>query len=113
MAKFYGAIGFEETRETAPGVWTENIVERNYYGDLIRNARRLQPGQQVNDDVTISNHLSIVADPYAQQNFHQIRYATFMGTKWKVSSVEVLYPRLTLELGGVYNGEQTGTAGDA
>lgn len=108
MARFYGAIGFEKTGETAPGVWTENIVERNYYGDLIRNTRRLQPGSNVNDDVTISNQISIVADPYAVENFHSIRYVIFMRVKWKVTSVDVSYPRLILDLGGVYNDEQTG-----
>lgn len=104
MAKFYGAIGFADQVETVPGVYEEEITERNYYGDLTRNTRRLQSTSNVNDNLNIANEISIVSDPYANQNFHKIRYATFMGTKWKVSNVEVLYPRLILELGGVYNG---------
>lgn len=105
MAKFYGKIGYASTVETKPGVYEEQIVERSYYGDLIRNTRRLQSVDQVNDDINISNEISIVADPYATNNFHTMRYAVFMGTKWKVSNVEVSYPRLILTLGGVYNGQ--------
>lgn len=104
MAKYYGKIGYAETAETAPGVWEEQIVERSYYGDLLRNMRRLQSSDKVNDDINISNELSIVADPYAINNFYSMRYAEFMGAKWKVSSVEVQYPRLILTLGGLYNG---------
>lgn len=101
--KWYGSIGFAEVTETSSGVWTPQITERNYRGDLVRNTRRLQSTDQVNDDININNQISIVADPYANMNFHTIKYATFMGTKWKVSDVEVQYPRLILSLGGVYN----------
>lgn len=104
MAKYYGLIGYAETVETAPGVWKEQITERIYYGDVIRNSRRLQSTEHLNDDVNISNQISIVADPYAINNFHSMRYAEFMGAKWKVSDIEVQYPRLLLTLGGLYNG---------
>lgn len=103
MTRWCGVIGYAETLEIEPGVWSEEFTERKYYGDLLRNSRRLQGLQQVNDDITISNQISILADPYAVQHFHAIRYAELFGTKWKVSSVEVQYPRLILELGGVYN----------
>lgn len=108
MAKWFGKIGYESTVEDpeGSGIWVEKITERDYYGDLIRNTRRLQQGDSINDNITISNQISILSDPYAMQNFHAIRYATYMGTKWKVNSVEVQYPRLVLELGGEYNGEQ-------
>ena len=102
MAKWFGKIGYAETEETSPGVWKEQIVEREYYGDLVRNTRRLQTADKINDDIIVSNELSIVSDPYAMNNFHLIRYAEFMGTKWKISSVEVSYPRLILTLGGLY-----------
>lgn len=105
MAKFYGEIGYVETEETTPGVWSEKVVKRYYSGDLIRNSRRLQTADQLNDNINISNEISILADPYAINHFHAMRYVEFMGTKWKVSNVEVRYPRLILTLGGVYNGE--------
>lgn len=104
MAKISGVIGYSTSFETAPGVWEPSIVERPYYGDLIKNTRRLQSTDKVNDDINISNEVSIVADPYAMTNFHTMRYVQFMGAKWKITNVEVQYPRLILSLGGLYNG---------
>lgn len=103
MAKYFGKIGFAETVETRPGVWVEEIVEKEYFGDVFRNTRRLQSGDQINDNLTVSNEISVVSDPYADANFHSIRYVEFMGTKWKAANVEVKYPRLVVSLGGVYN----------
>lgn len=107
MAKFYGPVGYAEMVETAPGVWEEQITERMYYGDLTRNTRRLQAVETLNDDINVANEISIVADPFANQNFHLIRYVGFMGTRWKITNVEVHYPRLILTVGGVYHGPQT------
>ena len=103
MPKFYGAVGYAKTVETSPGVSVEQITERNYYGDVIRNTRRLQGTDKVNDDINVSNEISIVADPYANDHFYAIRYVVFQGAKWKVSNVDVQYPRLILSLGGLYN----------
>lgn len=91
MAKFYGSVGYAETIQTAPGVHEEQIVEYPYYGDLTRNARQLQSGESFNDDINVANEISIVADPFARENFHKMRYVTFMGAKWKISRVEVGY----------------------
>lgn len=104
MAKISGVIGYRISTETAPGVWKPSIIERPYYGDLLKNTRRLQSTDKVNDDVTISNEVSIVADPYANENFHSMLYIQFMGAKWKITNIEVQYPRLILSLGGLYNG---------
>lgn len=104
MSKWFGKIGYADLVETSPGVWVEEIVTRDYYGDLTRISRRLQSDDQLNDEITISNELSIIVDPYANDHFHSMRYAECHGTKWKVSSVEVKYPRLIISLGGVFNG---------
>lgn len=104
MAKFYGIIGYEITKETEPGIYEEHIVENTYFGDVIRNTRRLQESNKVNDNITISNQISIIADPFANNNFHAMRYIEYMGSKWKITEVEVQYPRLILTIGGVYNG---------
>lgn len=103
--KYYGKIGFAETAEIRPGVWQEVITERPYRGDVTRVSRRLQSADKVNDDLTASNEIKIVADAFAYQNFHAIRYLEWMGAKWKVNTVTVDRPRLTLEIGGVYNGD--------
>ena len=107
MAKWYGEIGFAETVETKPGVWVEQITKRNYYGDVTRDSRRLQTADKLNDNINISNQISIISDPYANEHFHSIRYAFYMGTRWKITDIEVQYPRLNLTLGGVWNGESS------
>lgn len=105
MSKYFGKVGYGVPEETRPGVYKPQIVEKEYYGDIVRNIRRYEGSGKVNDDLNINMSLSIVADPFAYQNFHQIKYAEYMGAKWKASSVEVQRPRLILTLGGVYNGE--------
>lgn len=103
MAKFYGNIGFAETVMTAPDVWTDSIVEHPYYGDMLEATRQWEAGENLNDDTNIRNKISIVADPFALNHFGSIRYVVLSNQKWKVKSVSVVYPRLILELGGIYN----------
>lgn len=110
MAKFFGKIGFAISENTKPGVWKSSPTEREYYGDWTRNLSRFQPTSKVNDDLTIANELSIISDPFAMENFHTIRYVKYQGVKWKVSSVEIQFPRLILTIGGVYNGDTAGTS---
>lgn len=108
MARWYGEIGFSTTEETAPGIHTEVIVTREYYGDLIKQSiRRADINHSTNKDVDISNRISFVADPFAYAHIGQIRYATYAGLKWEVSDIDIDRPRLTVSLGGVYNEEQT------
>lgn len=103
MAKFCGKIGFENTKQTGVDIYEESIEEYEYFGDVIRNRGRIINGSEINSDVNISNQISIVADPFANTHFHSIRYVEWMGSKWRVTDVEVQYPRLVLSIGGLYN----------
>lgn len=104
MAKWYGVIGYGETVQTSPGVWEDKITERTYAGEVVRNTSRWSPSSiSTNDNLNINNQISIVADPFAYQNFHSMKYAEFMGTNWKITNIEVQYPRLILTIGGVFN----------
>jgi hypothetical protein len=107
MARFCGPIGYAETVKIRPGVMKDTIVEKIAYGDIIHNSKKSENSGGVNDNISISNQISIIADPYASQNFHSIKYAKFMGIAWKVLTVEVQYPRLILTLGDEYNGQKT------
>lgn len=104
MAKFFGEVGYVTTKETNPGVWEEIPDKRNYYGDVLSNYRRLESSGNLNDDINVNVKISIVADPYAIQHFHAMRYVEFEGARWKITNVEPQYPRLILTLGGLYNG---------
>lgn len=101
MGKFYGKIGYTETIETVPGVWTEGITERDYFGDVIKISRRWQPGENLNDNLTVRNEISIIADPFAYENFHNMRYIKWMGTAWKITNIDIQRPRVILTIGGV------------
>lgn len=103
MAKYHGKIGYAILTETSPGVWQEVIVEKEHSGTVNRNLRRLNGAEQLNDNVKLNQEISIVSTPFAVENFQNIRYATYMGTKWKVNAVDASqYPRLVLDMGEVY-----------
>lgn len=103
MAKFHGKIGFLDTQETAPGVYSEVITEKEYYGDVLRNSRRYENGEYLNDNLALNNQISVVGDVFAWTNFQTMRYVEWMGSLWKVTNIEIQRPRLILTIGGVYN----------
>lgn len=104
MPKFFGSIGLMRQIETSPGIWEDEIIEKQCYGDVVRDNRRFQNNSQLNDNITISNSFSILADKEAYTYFHNIRYVNYMGTKWKAESVDASNPpRLVIDVGGVYN----------
>ena len=111
MARFYGEVGYGESVEEPPdsGIFRDTIVEFAYTGDVIRNTRKLESGEGLNDDITVGNSISIVADRYAIEHFFDIRYVRWEGALWTVPTVEVRSPRLVLSLGKVYNGPTLGT----
>lgn len=105
MAKYHGEIGYKlKNQEIRPGYWDDVIIEKTYRGDIIRDTRRWSPTDQVTEDLTLNNSISILADAFAYQNFHSIIYIKWMGSLWKIQHVEVQRPRLILMIGGIYNG---------
>lgn len=107
MAKWHGVIGFGTTEEVSPGVNKPKIYEKEASGDVIRNTRQYSTGNNLAGEITMSNQLSVLAKPYIIENLQYIKYANWMGVNWRVTSVDVQYPRLILSLGGVYNAEPT------
>lgn len=103
--KWYGQIGFVKSIQTAPSVWTCEETIREYQGDVYRNSNQWSTNSDsTNDDFTVNHQISIIADPYACDNCRSIKWAEFMGARWKVKSFEVKPPRLVLTVGGVWNG---------
>lgn len=104
MRRFFGKVGYATTVDKGGGVWVEEFVASSYFGDVIRNATRVGNGEKVNDDLSVGNSISIVADGYAMNHFSTIRYVEWEGVAWKVEEITLAHPRLILRLGGVYNG---------
>ena len=101
--KYSGYIGFVKTEETSPGVYKENRTSRRYRGDVLRNVRRFSGADKVNEDIVVSNELSIVADDYMTSNLSYMKWVTWMGSKWKIQSIDIQFPRINLTIGDIYN----------
>lgn len=102
--KYHGEVGYFETVETKPGLFEEGIGFHEAKGDVLRNAKRNSTGSNVNLTITVSNQISIVADPYAREHFFNIRCIKWQGATWSVTEVDASQPpRLILSLGGLYN----------
>lgn len=110
MSKWFGKIGYAIQKELEPGIWEDEIIERDYYGDLLTDNRKRQSNNNVLDEITLSNMISVIADPFAYNNCSCMAYAEIMGARWKISEVEVKPPRLNLTIGGVYNGNTPRTS---
>lgn len=102
--RYFGKVGYAIPEETGLDIIEDTIVERSYYGDVLKNNRRWEKGEGVNDNLNVSNKISIIADPFAYEHSYAIKYAQWMGTNWKVTDLEIDRPRLILTLGGVWNG---------
>lgn len=104
--KYHGRIGFVKYKEDTPGNWTDTVVERSYYGDIIQNRAFFNTSDKINDDMNITNKISIVANSFAIENLQWMKYIEWLGVLWKITSIEPSLPRIILTIGGVYNGEQ-------
>lgn len=104
MAKFFGEIGFVTQVQIEPGIWEDEPIEKQYYGDVFREARRFGASDEVLGSINLSNQISIIADGFLTDNIQNLKYVRWMGGLWKISYVELKFPRLVLELTGVYNG---------
>lgn len=112
--KFCGKVGFYTgDTEVKPGVFKQCIHERKAVGDINRLFRKFQETEYQNDTLKVNSQISILSNMYYYQNWMNIRYVVWNGAKLKVTSVDINnYPRILLEIGGVYNGEDEITTSD-
>lgn len=107
MARFSGTIGFLRTEETDPenhpGVYNEVLKEKRYFGDVLSNSRRWDQNGKFNEDLAINNRISVVADTFAKENLGAMRYVRWLGDTWKITNVEIQYPRIIVTIGGQYH----------
>lgn len=103
--RYYGLIGFGQTvNQDGDDMWREEITERPYMGDVVKRTYNMQSADKLTKDVQVNMQISIVADEFAADFMHLIRYAEWRGVRWQVVAVDPQFPRLVLSLGGVYNG---------
>ena len=114
MSRFYGPIGFITSEEIpeGSGIWVEVPIEKMYRGTVVRNYKRFEDGSSINKNLNISNSISIVADPYISNHLNSVRYIKWLGGYWSVTGVDVQFPRLVLNIGGVYNGPTVGASSE-
>lgn len=103
MARYHGYVGYAIDVEAYPGVWEEQISEHEYFGDVIKNRMNIQQNSNVNAKITISNSISIIADPFAYEHVYAMRYVTYLNKKWTITNIDIQRPRLILTIGGLYN----------
>lgn len=101
--KYHGYVGYADAVEAYPGVWEEQITEREYFGDIVRNRTNVSASSNINGSISLNNDISIIADPFIRDNFYNIRYITLYGKKWKVKSMELVHPRIIIGIGEMYN----------
>lgn len=109
MARFFGEIGFGIPTEIRPSVWEDQIVEREYYGDVKQNTRYVSTANSILGEAKFQTTISIMADAEAFEKYLAIKYIKWAGSLWTVSSTKVERPRLILMLGEVYNGPRAET----
>lgn len=114
MARFHDKVGFLIPMDNQiTGISEPVPVEKPYYGRILEHSRRWDSSDSTNDDLTITNQISITANDYAFKYLSSIAYVRWKKGCWKVSSIRVKGPEIVLTLGGVWNGPTavaTGTA---
>ena len=103
MAKYAGLVGYVTQVESSPGIWKDQIIEKKLRGDVLSQAQNFQIGDKIVDDVTITNRISLIIDPYAKENSMNMRYLHYLGLKWKITSISIVRPRLIVTLGDEWN----------
>lgn len=101
--KWCGKIGFVFTKETEPGIYNKVIVEKKYRGIIVKQTwieQREQP--VINDSPVVTRQVRVYMNPYINENLYHIQYITYMGEKWKINNIDVIYPQVMISLGGLY-----------
>lgn len=102
--KWYGNIGFG-IPVNENDIHTEVITDKPYKGDILENNLRWQQSDKIDDDLNITNKISVIANDFAYDNIGYMKYVELRGNKWKIVSATLQYPRILLTIGGVWNGD--------
>ena len=102
MSRFSGKLGFVMTRETEEGVWLEDKIEIPVKGTIRSLYVRNDNNSSVNSNLRLTNEVSVLMNSKITTYLETLKYVVWKGSKWEVQSIGVNYPRLTINLGGLY-----------
>lgn len=86
------------------GIYTEEIEEKVYYGDLLSSRWNNENNQNsTNTNVRLNNSISVICDKYLSENISVMRYITYKNSKWCINGIEIQPPRIIINIGGIYN----------
>ena len=90
------------THETEEGVWLEDKIEISIKGTIRSLYVRNDNNSSVNSNLRLTNEVSILLNSKISTYLETLKYVVWKGSKWEVQSIGVNYPRLTINLGGLY-----------
>lgn len=102
--RYSGKFGFAESTETAPGVMEDVITERDYIGDVVQRTETLSVNDSVLPQYRTTTSVSVLSDGVLAETYKNLRYISYMGSNWSVSSAVFQFPRLVVYIGDIYNG---------
>ena len=103
--RWYGRIGFTVDSDETFGIFEKTTTAKPYYGDVLYLRPRWEArDNSTNNDLVANVQLSVVADDFAIRNSSYMTWAEYMGAKWCITSIEVVFPRILINLGSVYTG---------
>lgn len=102
--RFAGKIGFGTSVEVSPGVWDDDIIERDYLGDVLQSTERLESGNSINPKFHTTTSVSVLSDGVLKERYSDVRYIIYLGVRWKVSSIIHKWPRIEMFIGEEYHG---------
>lgn len=102
--RYSGKIGYATKVETAPGVWEDVITEREHVGEVIQRTERLDQANSVIPSYRTTTSFSVLSDGVLKERYSDVRYISWKGIRWSVSSVIHKFPRMEMFVAEEYNG---------
>lgn len=103
MMRFSGKIGIARgSLETSPGVFEKQFVEIEVTGTMRLVSARW--ASMESRDARAKHILSIIPPETSTVDINEVVYVWWKNRQWSVINIQYIHPRVSLTLGGLYNG---------
>ena len=102
--RYSGKLGIAEQTEVSPGIWEETITEHDVLGDLKQRTEVLDQGDSILPRYRTTTSISVFSRGVGPIDNSMIRYVTYTGKRWAITSLVEFPPRLVIYIGEEYNG---------